>query len=117
MTKINLQQMFAAKMDDLESLFHEFDGDRKDEFITKYPDIWDEVYDIMEESRYHRAMKSILKAGYTAALNDVEGKIAGLVKTLEAIPSCEGISIDDVPKASVVARKALAEFTDGGKDE
>jgi hypothetical protein len=48
--------------------------------------------------------------GSKAALNDLQGKVDGLLVALETIPLCAGISTEDGPKASVIAKKALAEF-------
>lgn len=62
-----LRDELAKERDDLRSLFVEFDGDRKGEFIEKYLMIWNDVYDIMEESRYHRAMINSMVAGHEAA--------------------------------------------------
>lgn len=113
MSKFNLHEMFEKQSDDLVNLFHEFDGDRNTEFIKKHIEIWDDVYDIMEDSRYHRAMKSIVKAGYTAALSDLQGKFDGLLKALEFYANEDGFIVVDYfteSEPGIVAQKALAEF-------
>lgn len=116
--------------DDLVNLLHEFDGDRNTEFIKKYPDIWNDVYDIMEDSRYHRAMKNIVKEGYSEALSDLQGKVDSLIEAFEtAANQLEGVSIAIAIHGQNIntdffintykisadnARDAIAEFKNGG---
>ena len=50
--------------DELKILFKEFDGNQKDEFIQKHLKIWNDAYDIMEDSRYHRVMINSVLAGF-----------------------------------------------------
>lgn len=56
-----------TKLSEITKLFQEFDGDLKDQFIKKYPEIWNDCYDIMEGSRYHNVMLGCLKAGFDAS--------------------------------------------------
>lgn len=75
--------MFRNEVYDLEKIFDEFDDEKKVEFFKKYPFIWNDVFDIERDSRYHRAMKEIVKVGYSAALNDLQPKVEALIQALE----------------------------------
>lgn len=65
----NLKKLLESEREDLQNLFAQFDSDRKVEFIEKYPMLWSDVFDIMEESRYHRAMINSVLAGHNSATN------------------------------------------------
>lgn len=88
MTKINLHEMFESKMyEHIRNMEQEYDPIELANMPTA----------IMEES-------------YSAALNDLQGKVDGLVEAPETIPLYAGISTEDGPKATVIAKQALAEF-------
>lgn len=72
------------KKAELIDLFENFDGDRKSDFIETYPEIWDDVYDIMEGSRYHRAMINCVKAGFEARDRIAQEREKKLVKCIES---------------------------------
>ena len=65
-----MNEASKQRMADLKDLFRNFDGDLKDKFIARYPEIWDDCYDIMEDSRYHRVMINSMLAGYQAGMQD-----------------------------------------------
>ena len=65
----NLKKILESEREELQDLFTKFDSDRNVEFIEKYPMLWSDVYDIMEESRYHRAMINSVLAGHNSATN------------------------------------------------
>lgn len=143
MNKINLHEMFRNEFYDLEKLFDEFDDERKVEFIEKYPFIWNDVFDIDRNSRYHRAMKEIIKAGYTAALNDLQPKVEKLIDALEYYAAAtswaqvysndygnvsvllnendyDWLQVDDIESEYIggkLARKSLAEFKHDGEKQ
>lgn len=68
---------------DFIDLISEFDGERKAEFIEKFPHIWDDCYDIMEGSRYHRVMQNCFNEGFSEAIQLCEQRERDLVSALE----------------------------------
>ncbi len=86
-----LQEKLAKERDDLRNLFVEFDGDRNGEFIEKYLTLWNDVYDIMEESRYHRAMINSMVAGHEAASARLLGLLEKAVEMAEFYAKPESI--------------------------
>ena len=70
---------------DFIDLISEFDGERKAEFIEKFPHIWDDCYDIMEGSRYHRVMKNCFNEGFSEAIQLCEQRERNLISDLEYI--------------------------------
>lgn len=80
---MNKKTSYEMELDAELKLFEQFDGDMKAEFIKKYPEIWNDCYDIMEESRYHRVMINCLKAGAAFTLAYEKKRSAVLVEALE----------------------------------
>lgn len=87
-----LMAALESERNELQNLFVEFDGDRKVEFIAKYPVLWNDVYDIMEDSRYHRAMINSMIAGHEAATERLMGL---LEKAVEMAEHYDGMYIFD----------------------
>ena len=77
------------KRDELNKLFQDFDGDLKPDFIEQFPEIWDDCYDIMEDSRYHRLMLKCLNAGFDAAYviarKEVEVLVGGFIDKIKIL--------------------------------
>lgn len=61
-------------LEELKNLFSNFDGNLQAEFIEQFPEIWDDAYDIMMGSRYHRVMTSCMLAGWFAAIKAVSDR-------------------------------------------
>lgn len=83
------------KLDDLIHLFKEFDCDRNEEFIKRFPEIWHDCYDIEEDSRYHRGMIGCVSAGYKQAFADQQKKIEKLEKERDAYATSMKIALED----------------------
>lgn len=64
-----LKKKLESEREDLQHLFTKFDSDRYVEFVEKYPKLWCDIYDIEENSRYHRAIINSMLAGHEAATN------------------------------------------------
>jgi len=118
MTKINLQHMFSERMNEL--------ADKKDEEVFQY---WKKKciqYSDPTTPLFNPV--NVFKAGYTAALNDVETKVSGLVEALYFLDSSikqayirnwsnETLTVL-VYDCNDKVTKALAEFTaQADKDE
>jgi hypothetical protein len=79
----------SKSLEELKDLFENFDGDLRAKFIKKFPEIWDDAYDIEMGSRYHRVMTSCMLAGWFAAIKAVSEREKKLVEALEKINSEE----------------------------
>lgn len=116
----NLKKILESEREDLQSLFAQFDSDRKVEFIEKYPMLWSDVFDIMEESRYHRAMINSVLAGHNSATIRLLPLLQKAVEILNEInidnPSFEDSRLEwmeiQIDKTTVDGiREFLSEFT------
>lgn len=92
--------MSTEQKKDLIDLFNCFDGDRKEEFIEKHPAIWDDCYDIMEQSRYHRVMLKCVEAGYDQGFSDAKESLS------EGVHTCH----DQCQRVACVQRRKIEEL-------
>lgn len=86
---------------DFIDLISEFDGERKAEFIEKFPHIWDDCYDIMEGSRYHRVMQNCFIEGFSEAIQLCEQRERDLVEAIDSLANKLGQDILSVEHETV----------------
>ena len=101
---------------DLIDLFNCFDGDRKGEFIEKYPAIWDDCYDIVEQSRHHRVILKCVEVGYDQGFSDAKESLSEGVHTChdqcQRIACVQRREIDELKRKLEVAKKALVDYAE-----
>lgn len=107
MSKINLHEMFKARMNE--------QAKSQRIYEPKYGGKDHSGYDTMMKYEINDEREECFELGYTAALNDLQGKVDGLLDSLQIYMAwSEGrgsLSKEIVDEAY----KALAEFKNGGE--
>ena len=62
--KLEQSKVRDIDRENLIDIFRNFDSDMNVEFIAQFPHLWQDCYDISEESRYHEVMINSMLAGY-----------------------------------------------------
>lgn len=99
-TNKSIEEMAGLQIE----LFKNFDGDKKAEFIEKYPEIWSDCYDIMEGSRYHDVMINSFLAGASAQKELSDKREAELMAVIDECKT----ALEEISKNNISAKDPRA---------